>query len=162
MTFFLVCNFFFDFLCGAPAVFAPICLILKDKSIEIFFVAFTLSRPVKGVDRRFAAEASERRRAGRANRRRGGDLPKVPGRPRSRSARSGSSSTACWAARWRDRPGPKSALPVSPPVRSAKIKAGAASSWSAITTCRVTTASSCVRAMPPSGWPDRPNGTHST
>lgn len=92
--------------------------------MKFFFVAFTLSRPVKGVDRRFAAEASERRRAGGANRRRGGDLPKVPGRPRSRSARSGSSSTACWAARWRDRPGPKSALPVSPPVRSAKIKAG--------------------------------------
>ena len=48
-----------------------------------------------------------------------------------------------------DRPGPKSALPVSPPVRSAKIKAGAASSWSAITTCRVTTASSCVRGYAP-------------
>ena len=55
-------------MCGAPAAFAPICLIFKDKSIEKFFVAFTLSRPVKGVDRRFAAEASERRRAGGANR----------------------------------------------------------------------------------------------
>jgi hypothetical protein len=62
-------------LCGAPAAFAPICLIFKDKSIENFFVAFTLSRPVKGVDRRFAAEASERRRAEGANRRRGGNLP---------------------------------------------------------------------------------------
>jgi len=69
-------------LCGAPAAFAPICLIFKDKSIEKFFVAFTLSRPVKGVDRRFAAEASERRRAGGANRRWGGNYRRTLGEKR--------------------------------------------------------------------------------